>query len=435
MQQATSIWGKMCELIRPKMAVFSFDIWIKVLTPFTVMDHTLVLLAPSEIVQSTIERNYSNLLLEYAAHVRNDITEVRIILEEEKQIYLQQQPEVDPSMLNPKYTFNTFVVGNSNHFAHAVALAVAQNPAHSYNPLFLYGGVGLGKTHLMHAIGHFVKEHDPNCKVMYVTSETFTNEMIQSISSNRNKEFRNKYRNVNLLMVDDIQFIAKKEGVQEEFFHTFNTLYNADKQIVISSDKPPRKIAQLEERLRTRFEQGLIADIQPPDYETRMAILKRKANQDQLDVDDKVLEFIAERVLSNIRELEGSLTRVIAFAQINRREIDIHTAEEALKYLLPGEAKRALTPDFIKDVVADFYGIDPNSLNAKRRDQEVAFPRQVAMYLCRNMLDIPLAKIGESFGGRNHTTVMHADDKISELLHSDASLSTAIEDIKKRLRE
>ncbi len=429
---AMKLWSQICNVMQPDMTSFSFDVWLKVLSPLTIKDDSLFLVAPTEMVKNTVANNYSEILLEYAKLVEPLLLDVKIIMADEVGYYMTDPDRVDPSALNPKYTFSTFIVGGSNTFAHAACQAVALKPAGAYNPLFLYGGVGLGKTHLMHAIGHEMRKRNPSAKVMYVTSETFTNELIQSISSNRNKEFRQKFRNVDLLLIDDIQFIANKEGVQEEFFHTFNTLYNADKQIIISSDKPPKEIAQLEERLKTRFEQGLIADVQQPDYETRMAILGCKAGD--LELDKGVLEFIAERVRSNIRELEGSLTRVIAYCQLYRRRITVENTMEALKDLLPEEARPPLSVDSIKNIVAEFYNIDPSALDAKRRDQEIAFPRQVAMHLSRTMLDLPLSKIGDSFGGRNHTTVMHADEKIGEMLRSDPSFRNVVEDMKKRLR-
>ncbi len=437
MKQARIIWSRVKEFMRTELPDFSYRMWIEVLTPIALTDGVLVLEAPNELCYTNLNQNYMDMLSECARRASELVMEVKVILPEERELFLQQDQETDVSNLYPKYTFDTFVVGNSNHMAHAAAQAVAQNPAQAYNPLFLYGGVGLGKTHLMHAVGHYLKAANPSAKVMYVTSETFTNEMIQSISSNRNKEFRNKYRNVDLLMVDDIQFIAKKEGVQEEFFHTFNALHTAGKQIIISSDKHPREIAQLEERLRSRFEWGLCTDIQPPDFETRMAILQRRAKDlDELDIDSKVLEYIAERVMSNIRELEGALTRVIAFAKFNHRDLNVTTAAEALKNILPQQVAKTLTPQLVQEVVADFYHIDPKDLCAKRRDQEIAFPRQVAMYLCRNVLNgWSLPQIGEAFGGRNHTTVLHACNKISEQIKEDAALATIVTDLKNQLHE
>lgn len=433
-EQTRSIWSRTCELIKGEMSPVSFNTFIDVLVPIAIVEDTMIVTAPTERVQSTIEKYYISNLNSCLERTVENLCAIRVILlGEEEEFKRTPQKEYSFSNLFEKYTFDTFVVGNSNHFAHAAAYAVAKRPANEYNPLFIYGGVGLGKTHLMHAIGHYIQSHSPGASVMYVTSETFTNEMIQSISSNRNKEFRNKYRNVDVLMVDDIQFIARKEGVQEEFFHTFNALHNANKQIVISSDKPPKEIAALEERLRSRFEWGLIADIQPPDLETRIAILKKRAREESTNVPDSVLEFIAERVQSNIRELEGYLTRVIAYSQFNKLDLNVHVASVALKDMLPDNGPQIITPFIIREAVASYYGLAEETLCAKRKDQQVALPRQVAMYLCRSMTDWSLPRIGDVFGGRNHTTVMHAIEKITEKVKNDAAMASSIEDIKKRL--
>lgn len=429
-----NVWSKICSLLKTEMNSISFNTFIEVLQPLSIHGDALVLEAPTEVIQTSISKFYLDALNTCLTRVSSQLKEVQIVLPSQRQDYVPaEKGEFLYSNLFAKYTFETFVVGSSNHFAHAAAQAVAKRPAETYNPLFIYGGVGLGKTHLMHAIGHSVKEKNARLRVMYVTSESFTNEMIQSIATNRNREFRSRYRNVDVLMVDDIQFIARKEGVQEEFFHTFNALHTANKQIVISSDKPPREIAALEERLRSRFEWGLIADIQPPDLETRIAILKRRANEEECQIPYEVLEYIAERVHSNIRELEGFLTRVIAYSKFNRKELDIHVAAEALKDMLPDTLSRPITAELIKETVAEYYHQPIEAFSAKRRDQEIAFPRQIAMYLCRRMTDLSLPKIGDAFGGRNHTTVMHAHDKINDLIKEDANLLKTIDDIKQRL--
>ena len=305
--------------------------------------------------------------------------------------------EID-SLLNPKYTFNTFVIGNSNRFAHAASLAVAEAPAKSYNPLFIYGGVGLGKTHLMHAIGHYILSQNPKSKVLYVTSEKFTNELINSIQTNKNVEFRNRYRNVDVLLIDDIQFIAGKESTQEEFFHTFNALHEANKQIIMSSDRPPKEIPTLEDRLRSRFEWGLITDIQPPDLETRIAILKKKADMENLEVDNEVLAFIAKRIESNIRELEGALTRIVAYSSLTNSNLDVAVADEALKDIIFNHRPKKITPELIQNVTADYYQLKVEDLKSKKRNRPIAYPRQVAMYLCRELTDLSLPKIGDLFG-------------------------------------
>lgn len=433
-EQARIIWKRACELIRQEINSISYSTFVEPLSPVTVHEGALVLSAQSEVIQSSIQKFYESTIIACIEKASNAVSSLLIILPHERDQYVvNEKNEYVYSNLFAKYTFQTFVVGSSNYFAHAAAMAVAQRPAEAYNPLFLYGGVGLGKTHLMHAVGHHVRENNPRANVMYVTSETFTNEMIQSIASSRNREFRSRYRNVDVLMVDDIQFIAKKEGVQEEFFHTFNALHSANKQIIISSDKPPREIAALEERLRSRFEWGLIADVQPPDLETRIAILKRRAEIEKCQVPYNILEFIAERVQSNIRELEGSLNRVIAYAQINRMELTLPAAAEALKDMFPNYKPVKITLQLIKETVAEYFEQSIDAFTSKRRDQEIAFPRQIAMYLSRELTDHSLPQIGDAYGGRNHTTVMHACDKISSMFDKDPALLDTIEDLKKRL--
>lgn len=325
-------------------------------------------------------------------------------------------------MMNSKYTFDTFVIGSGNRFAHAASLAVAEAPAKAYNPLFLYGGVGLGKTHLMHAIGHFVLEHNPRAKVLYISSEKFTNEFINAIRDNRGESFRNKYRNIDVLLIDDIQFLAGKEGTQEEFFHTFNALHEERKQIIISSDRPPKEIPTLEERLRSRFEWGLITDIQPPDLETRIAILRKKAKADNLEVPIEAMVYIANQIDTNIRELEGALIRVVAYSSLINADITSHLAAEALKDIMPSSRPRVITIQDIQQKVGEFYGMKMEDFKARKRTKMVAYPRQIAMYLSRELTDFSLPKIGEAFGGRDHTTVIHAHEKISVALKTDQEL-------------
>ena len=325
---------------------------------------------------------------------------------------------------DPKYTFSAFIVGNSNRLAHAAAEAVAKAPATTYNPFFIYGGVGLGKTHLLHAIAHRLLRDKH--KVMYVTSETFTNDIVNAILQRRTDEFRNRYRNVDVLLIDDIQFIAGKESTQEEFFHTFNTLYAANKQIVISSDRLPKSMVTLEERLRSRFEWGLIADIQPPDFETRMAILRTKAEQLKMGVTPEVLEFIARKVQRNIRELEGALNRVLAYAKLNNRVLTPEVAAAALSDLVSNKARRSLTPPKILEVVAKYYQVDPRALRGKARAKEIVLPRQVAMYLMREETDTPLLEIGRELGGRDHTTVLHGYEKIRSQIDTNDDLRSEI---------
>ena len=346
-----------------------------------------------------------------------------------------QAADEAPALLNPKYTFESFVIGNSNRFAHAASLAVAEVPAKVYNPLFLYGGVGLGKTHLMHAIGNRIQQNHPYLKVLYISSEKFTNELINSILHGNPEAFRQKYRNIDCLLVDDIQFLSKKEHTQEEFFHTFNTLHDANKQIIISSDRPPKEIPTLEDRLRSRFEWGLITDIQAPDLETRIAILRKKALQENIAIPNEIMVYIASRIDNNIRELEGALIRVIAFASLKKEPLSLDMATEALKGLLADNVGRPVTIEKIKEIVASYFRLKLEDLIAKKRTRNVAYPRQIAMYLAREMTDSSLPRIGEVFGGRDHTTVIHAYEKISKERADDAKLDQTIKELTKRVQQ
>ena len=342
-----------------------------------------------------------------------------------------------PVPASPKYTFDLFVIGSSNRFAHAAALAVAEAPAQAYNPLFIYGGTGLGKTHLLQAIGQYVSEHTRGSTTRYVTSETFMNDFINSLRDKRIEGFKQRYRTYDVLLVDDIQFFEGKERIQEEFFHTFNSLYEAGRQIVISSDRPPKEIATLEERLRSRFEWGLITDIQPPDLETRIAILRKKVTTDRIGVEDpEVLTFIAGRVSTNIRELEGALTRVVAFSSLTGRELTPELAEQVLRDLFPhGDAVPVVTIVRIQEAVSDRFGLSVTELCSQRRSQAVAYPRQVAMYLSRELTDASLPKIGKEFGGRDHTTVIHATSKITRLISEDRSVYNLVQDLTARIKQ
>ena len=343
---------------------------------------------------------------------------------------------IEKSNLNPKYTFDTFVVGGNNNFAHAASLAVAESPGEMYNPLFIYGGVGLGKTHLMHSIAHFILEKNPSTKVLYVTSESFTNELIEAIRNGNNTamtKFREKYRNIDVLLIDDIQFIIGKESTQEEFFHTFNDLHGAKKQIIISSDKPPKEIQTLEGRLRSRFEWGLIADISSPNYETRMAILRKKEEMDGYNIDDEVIKYIATNIKSNIRELEGALNKLMAFSNLEKREINVLLAEEALKDIISPDERREITPDLIITTVAEHFHISEADIKGTKRNSEIVFPRQIAMFLCREMVSVPLKTIGNIMGKKDHSTVISGCKKIvNEMEHSE-SLRNTIEVIKKKI--
>lgn len=341
----------------------------------------------------------------------------------------------DNSSLNPKHTFDTFVKGKSNEFAHAAAMAVADNPGKTYNPLFLYGGVGLGKTHLMHAIGNQVLASHPTMRVLYVSSEQFTNEIIRSIQEGNAEKFRQKYRNIDVLLVDDIQFLSGKTSTQEEFFHTFNTLYDAQKQVVLSSDRQPREVERLEERLRSRFEWGLIADIKSPDLETRIAILKNKAQIDNLSIPNEVMTFIASRIDSNIRELEGALTRVVAFASLMKKPVTTDLAAEALKDIIPQGTGKEINIELIQEVVASYFKLKVDDLHAKKRTRSIAYPRQIAMYLCRELTETSLPQIGNYFGGRDHTTVLHACDKIAKEKDEDIKVATMINELEERIQK
>ncbi|WP_062209720.1 chromosomal replication initiator protein DnaA [Streptomyces sp. NBRC 109706] len=345
-------------------------------------------------------------------------------------------PGEPTARLNPKYLFDTFVIGASNRFAHAAAVAVAEAPAKAYNPLFIYGESGLGKTHLLHAIGHYARSLYPGTRVRYVSSEEFTNEFINSIRDGKADAFRKRYRDMDILLVDDVQFLASKESTQEEFFHTFNTLHNANKQIVLSSDRPPKQLITLEDRLRNRFEWGLITDVQPPELETRIAILRKKAVQEQLNAPPEVLEFIASRISRNIRELEGALIRVTAFASLNRQPVDLGLTEIVLKDLIPGgeDATPEITADAITSAVADYFGLTIEDLAGSSRSRILVTARQIAMYLCRELTDLSLPKIGQHFGGRDHTTVMHADRKIRALMAERRSIYNQVTELTNRIK-
>ncbi|TYZ22269.1 chromosomal replication initiator protein DnaA [Selenomonas ruminis] len=341
----------------------------------------------------------------------------------------------DSASLNPKYTFDTFVTGSSNRFAHAAAMAVAESPGKVYNPFFMYGGVGLGKTHLMHAIGNRVLHNHPEMRVLYVSSEQFTNEIIRSIQEGNAEKFRQKYRNIDVLLVDDIQFLSGKTSTQEEFFHTFNTLHDAEKQIILSSDRPPREVERLEDRLRSRFEWGLITDIQAPDLETRIAILKNKAQLDHFSVPNDVMVYIASRIDSNIRELEGALTRVVAYASLIKKPVTTDLVAEALKDVFPNNKTKEITMEVIQEIVASYFKIKIDDLHAKKRTRSIAYPRQIAMYLCRELTDTSLPQIGNFFGGRDHTTVLHACDKISKEKESDIKLGGILNELVERIQK
>ncbi len=437
MEQIKGIWALARENMRRDMSALSFNRWIDVLEPVTIQNGILVIQCPDAATKSTISEYYKDTVRMGVKQANTQIIDVMLILPDQRRDFDGSENTATPSIyaLNPRYTFDTFVVGNSNRIAHAAAQAVAKAPGHAYNPLFLYGGVGLGKTHLMHAIGHAVKENYPTARVLYVTSETFTNELIEAIRMGKNAEFRHRFRNVDLLMIDDVQFIANRQSVQEEFFNTFNTLHNAGKQIVISSDRPPKEIANLEERIRSRLEGGLITDVQEPDIETRIAILRNKAQQEGKAVDDSIIQFIAEHVPNNIRQLEGSLTKVFFYSNLKEEPITMALAREALKDLLPEDKKVDVNPTRIKEIVADYYHITLQSLMSQRRDKEVVVPRQIAMYLCHDMLSLPYKRISLLFDRSDHTTAISACDRIEKLMDEDQAFKRSLEDIRKKITE
>ncbi|NLW45615.1 MAG: chromosomal replication initiator protein DnaA [Syntrophomonadaceae bacterium] len=422
-----AIWDRVLSLIRDDIGPTSFDAWFSA-TEFESCDNDYFNVSvPSVLVKEWIQSRYWHLLNEKINLFTQHPVKLKLIVRTPS-IY-----DYSGNRLNPKYSFDSFVVGNSNRFAHAASYAVAEAPGKAYNPLFIYGGVGLGKTHLMQAIGHHILSKNKLATVVYVSSEQFTNELINSIRDDKTSEFRNKYRNIDILLIDDIQFLVGKERTQEEFFHTFNSLYETNKQIVISSDRPPREIPTLEDRLRSRFEWGLLTDIQYPDLETRIAILKKKAQHESLEVPNDVLLYIATNIQSNIRELEGALTRTVAFARVKNQPITMDTAMEALQNILPPPTPRQITIESIQEAVASYFSITVADLISKRRTRQLAFPRQIAMYLSRELTELSLPMIGDTFGGRDHTTVLHAYDKISRDLKTDPVLEKIINDLKSKI--
>ena len=394
------------ELLKTEVTGISYSTWISNIEIFSVDDTTITTMAQNIVHKDMLESRYLSLLKNTFSFITHKNYDVKIICEED--MPKDEAPVIptntpNSSNLNPKYTFNSFVVGNNNSFAHAAALAVAEAPATAYNPLFLYGGVGLGKTHLMHAIGNEILKNNKNASVLYVSSEKFTNQFINAIKDNKNEMFRNKYRNIDVLLIDDIQFIAGKERIQEEFFHTFNTLHDDGKQIIISSDRPPKDIQPLEDRLRTRFEWGLIADISNPDYETRMAILKKKAQLDNIIIDDDVLVNIATHIDTNIRELEGALNKLIAYSTLSNSPITIELSNKAISDVVSHHNK-VLSIEYIQEVCAKYFNVTVEDLKGSRRSADIAFARQVAMYFCRDVANLSTPKIGLAFGKRDHST-------------------------------
>ena len=442
-------WDEIKETIRKEYELtdVSYDTWIKPLSFYDVKENVVIIMIPSDQAHALnyISSKYKNFFKVIVSEMMNHTYDISFVLEKEtiendkkaeSTVKSSNHVNYENANLNPKYNFDTFVVGSNNKLAHSAALAAAESPGEVYNPLYIYGGAGLGKTHLMHSIGHFILEENPGMKVLYVTSENFTNEVISCIRSGdaiKMNKMRDKYRTVDILMIDDIQFIIGKESTQEEFFHTFNTLHSAGKQIILSSDKPPKDMETLEERLRSRFEWGLIADIQPPDYETRMAILQKNAESYNKEIDDEILSYIAENVKSNIRELEGALNKIMAFSKLNKVDINLEHAEEALKDVIYPNKKKEITPSFIIEVVAEHFGVSPTDIASKKRTAELVQPRQVVMYFCRELTSNSLQNIAKAIGKKDHTTVLHGIEKITEKMENDEELKNTVDIIRKKI--
>ena len=442
-------WDEILNIVKTEhdLSEVSFNTWLKPLKVYEVNGNVVTIIVPSEQVGlSYITKKYKLPLQVTISEVAGmDNCDVRFILPEDvpakKTVssgnsHTAQDIRCEEAHLNPKYTFDTFIVGSNNKFAQAAALAVAESPGEAYNPLFIYGGAGLGKTHLMHSIAHFIIEHNEKSKVLYVTSEEFTNELIETIRNGNNSamtKFREKYRNIDVLLVDDIQFIIGKESTQEEFFHTFNSLHSAKKQIIISSDKPPKDMEILEERFRSRFEWGLIADITLPDYETRMAILHKKEEMDGYNINEEVIKYIANNIKSNIRELEGAFNKVMASAKLEQKDVTLELAEQALKDIISPDEKRVITPEYIISIVAEHYNVTTADLCGNKRSSKIVIPRQVAMYLCRELTSTPLKSIGTSLGNRDHTTIMHGIEKMEKEIITDSNLNNTIDILKKKI--
>lgn len=441
--EAVQIWNNVLKLIEPEVTNLAFTTWFKDINPVFIDTDTITLSVSNDLILSTIKRRFMDLIQNALNSVLGSHYNVNIVIGDNYEVK-KSEPQTennntgevgaDNFYINPKYTFESFVVGNSNHFAHAAAVAVAEAPAQTYNPLFLYGDSGLGKTHLMHAIANYAKMMNPSAKIVYISSEKFTNELILAIAKRTTAQFRQKYRNADILLIDDIQFLAGKEMAQEEFFHTFNDLYNANKQIVLTSDRLPREINTLEDRLRTRFECGLIGDIKPPDYETRIAILQKKASQDMVDVPYDVYCYMADSIKSNIRELEGALTRIISYSKITGRKLDLQLAEEALSTVIEQKGVVRITAKSINETVSKYYNIPIEDIKGKRKTQDIADARQVAMYLCRTLTDMSFVVIGKEYGGRHYTTVMHAVDNIEESIKKNSDVKNAVESMTKQLK-
>ena len=445
MEELKQKWDIILQTLKEEYDIqdISFKTWIKPIKIYSVSGNKITLLISEDPMGiSYIEKKYLTPLTVTICEVMRREYEVTLISAKEKEAAESNKKKKETvsaakssslQNLNPNYTFETFVIGNNNNLAHAASLAVAETPGEVYNPLFIYGGVGLGKTHLMQAIAHFIINNNPNLKVLYVTSETFTNELIDSVKNQKNSEFREKYRNIDVLLIDDIQFIIGKESTQEEFFHTFNALYQDRKQIVISSDRPPKEMETLSERLRTRFEMGLPVDIQIPTYETKMAILNKQAELGGYNIPYEVKDYVATHIKSSIRELEGALTKLSAFAKLSTNPITVEFAEEALKDLISPDSRRDITPELIIDIVAEHFNIRPEDILSQKRSADIVYPRQIAMYLCRQMTTNTVQSLGKAFGNRDHTTVIHGTEKINKMVISDENTKSTIDILIKKI--
>ena len=455
MEELKQKWDLIIQTLKEDYDItdMSFRTWIKPIQVYSVVGDKITLLIPENnndgdgkglsynMRVGYIERKYLAAITLTIAEIMGREYDVTLMSSIDKEKIDKKQKQKDTSAsknnniqnLNPNYTFETFVIGNNNNLAHAASLSVAETPGEVYNPLFIYGGVGLGKTHLMQAIAHFIIKTKPELKVLYVTSETFTNELIDSVKNQKNSEFREKYRNIDVLLIDDIQFIIGKESTQEEFFHTFNALYQDRKQIVISSDRPPKEMETLSERLRTRFEMGLPVDIQIPTYETKMAILNKKAELGGYDIPYEVKDYVATHIKSSIRELEGALTKLSAFAKLSSNPITVEFAEEALKDLISPDSRREITPELIIDIVAEHFNIKSEDILSQKRSADIVYPRQIAMYLCRQMTTNTVQSLGKAFGNRDHTTILHGADKINKMVISDENTKSTIDILIKKI--
>ena len=445
---AESLWDDVSARLRGALNEKTFRNWFSEVGAVGIDDDTFVLAVPNDFTREWIEGHFAELIRAATKDVTGTERRLRLtvlpsrpaspapLTSTSAATVPPPVPRPEAGSINPKYTFDSFVIGSSNRFAHAAALAIAEAPAQAYNPLFIYGHTGLGKTHLLHAVANYIGQHSSHMTVRYVTSETFMNDFINSLRDKRIEGFKQRYRAYDVLLIDDVQFFEHKERIQEEFFHTFNSLHEAGRQIVMSSDRPPRDIQTLEDRLRSRFEWGLITDIQPPDLETRIAILRRKVKYDAIDVGDpEVLTFIASRVSTNIRELEGALTRVVAFASLTDRQMDVDLAQDVLREVFPQGETAAVSIDRIQELVCDRFSVTIAELTGDRRSQNIVYPRQVAMYLSRELTDSSLPKIGKEFGGRDHTTVIHSTSKIARLIREDRSVYNLVQELTARIKQ